>query len=112
LLEGRNNDGFQAVHFAEMTRTSRANPMFGGGLWRNSNAARPGATAISVEHSIDAPLPGSFWANACLSPRQPPGLVALIGSSGRRVYIWPGGEKRAARLARSGSSWSDAAFLD
>lgn len=111
LLDGRNSHGFDAAHYSQMTRPSRANPMFGGGLWRNTNATRPGATAISVEHSIDAPLPASFWANACLSPHQPPGLVALIGSSGRRVYIWPGGEKRAARLARSGSSWSDAEFL-
>lgn len=108
LLAGRNADGFSAVHFTEVTRPSAANPMFGGGLWRNSRAA--GSGAIAVERSIDAPLPASVWSKACLSPRQPASLVALIGSGGKRVYLWPESDQRIARFGRS-TSWNDAAFL-
>jgi hypothetical protein len=56
-------------------------------------------------------MSASFWSRACLSRRQPIGMVALIGSSGRRVYIWPDEEKRFARLAWSGAKWSDVTFL-
>jgi hypothetical protein len=108
LLAGRDADGFQAAHFAEMTRPSAVNPMFGGGLWRNTRSGR--ASAIQVERSIDSPLPASFWNQSCLSTRQPPSLVALIGSGGKRVYIWPDEDERIARMA-NGSSWNDAAFL-
>ncbi|MES2440308.1 MAG: serine hydrolase domain-containing protein [Verrucomicrobiota bacterium] len=110
LLDGKDTDGLSSTHFAEMSRPSSVNPMFGGGLWRNSNAARASAFPVEVEKSIDSPLPASFWNRACLSTRQPAGLVALIGSGGKRVYIWPGDEKRIARLGSS-TSWNDAYFL-
>lgn len=110
LLRNRNSDGFSAEHFASMTRPSSANPMFGGGLWRNTNARRAGAGVIEVERSIDNPLPASYWSRACLSTRQPSDLVVLIGSGGKRVYLWPEQDRRVARIGSSGS-WSDAAFL-
>ncbi|RYD48652.1 MAG: twin-arginine translocation signal domain-containing protein [Verrucomicrobiaceae bacterium] len=110
LLAGRDCDGFSADAFARMTRPSSVNPMFGGGLWRNTRAARTGAISIQVERNIDDPRPGSFWNQACLSTRQPPDLVALIGSGGRRVYLWPDQDRRIARLGSS-TSWSDAALL-
>lgn len=108
LLNGRDADGLSSRHFVEMARPSDVNPMFGGGLWRNTRAAR--GSSIEVERSIDDPLPASFWNQACLSQRQPADMVALIGSGGRRVYIWPGQDKRVARLGSS-DSWSDVAFL-
>lgn len=110
LLSGRDSDGITATDFREMAQPSAVNPMFGGGVWRNSSAGRPGAHAIEVERSIDSPLPSSFWSRACLSTRQPQDFVALIGSGGRRVYIWPGSDRRIARVSSS-SSWSDTAFL-
>jgi hypothetical protein len=45
-----------------------------------------------------------------LSHSQPAEMVALIGSSGRRVFIWPSGEKVVVRLGRSGA-WNDGPFL-
>lgn len=110
LLTKSGSDGLDATHFSEMTRPSTVNPMFGGGLWRNSNVIRPGSGSIEVEHSIDAPLSAGFWNRSCLSSRQPADFVALIGSGGRRIYIWPSQGKRIARLGSS-ASWRDAAFL-
>ena len=111
LLHSRSAEGFNASHFAEVSRPSAVNPMFGGGLWRNTEARYSGAASIEVERSIDEPLPASFWQNACLSTRQPSECAALIGSGGRRVYLWPETDRRVARLGSS-SSWSDAAFLN
>ena len=110
LLRGESQDGFDPGIFARMTRTSAANPMFGGGLWRNTNARRAGAYAVEVEDSIDPPKSTPFWQGACLSHSQPAEMVALIGSSGRRVFIWPSGEKVVVRLGRSGA-WNDGPFL-
>ncbi len=110
LLAGHDSHGFSAAIFADATRPSSINPMFGGGLWWNRNASLPGAVPIEVESSIDNPLPSSFWNRACLSKSQPARMVALIGSGGRRVYIWPDEGKRVARLGSS-NSWSDISFL-
>jgi CubicO group peptidase (beta-lactamase class C family) len=106
LLSGRNSAGLNASRFKEMTRPSGANPMFGGGLWRN----RPGRREIEVEDELDPPRPPSFWASSCLSNRQPSSMVALIGSSGQRVFIWPDESRVVARLGFSGS-WKDRPFL-
>ncbi len=111
LLNGKSAHGISAENFADMASPSAVNPMFGGGLWRNSHANQAGAMAVEVERVIDNPMPASFWNRACLSRRQPTSMVALIGSSGRRVYLWPDEEKRFARLAWSGAKWSDVAFL-
>jgi CubicO group peptidase (beta-lactamase class C family) len=110
LLAGHDSHGFSAAIFAAATHPSSVNPMFGGGLWRNRNASLPVAVPIEVERSIDNPLPSSFWSRACLSKFQPARMVALIGSGGRRVYIWPDEGKRIARLGSS-DSWSDISFL-
>ena len=111
LLRGESTAGFDAGIFARMTRTSAANPMFGGGIWRNSNARKAGAFPIEVEDALDPPRSPAFWAGACLSRRQPAEMVALIGSSGRRVFIWPSQDKVVARLGRA-PSWQDGPFLD
>jgi CubicO group peptidase (beta-lactamase class C family) len=110
LLEGHDDKGFSASCFAEIAKPSKVNPMFGGGFWHNSNASLPNATSIEVEHCIGAPLPESFWHRACLSKKQPPSFVALIGSGGRRIYIWPPTERRIARFGNS-NTWSDEKFL-
>jgi len=110
LLSGNDSDGFSASHYQDVVRPSAANPMFGGGLWHNANVRRPGAASIRVEGSIDSPLGSAFWSRACLSTRQPGSMVALIGSGGKRVYIWPGSGKCIARIGAS-TSWSDAGFL-
>lgn len=110
LLRGESTAGFDAAHFARMTRPSAVNPIFGGGIWRNSNAGSPGAHVIEVEDALDPPRPAGFWQRACLSRDQPSGMVALVGSSGRRVFIWPGEDKVVARLGRA-SSWRDGPFL-
>jgi hypothetical protein len=111
LLSGKNVTGFSASHFAQLTKSSVLNPMFGGGLWKNSNAKRPGAMSIEVEKHLAHPYPASFWSRACLSTTQPADFVALIGSSGRRVYIWPGADKYLARLGPT-PDWRDVPFLE
>ncbi|MFT4175671.1 MAG: serine hydrolase domain-containing protein [Luteolibacter sp.] len=110
LLNGQSSDGIPHEHFAAMTRPSSINPIFGGGLWRNVNARKSHAAAIEIEFSIDDPLPSSIWHRACLSTRQPGDFVALIGSGGRRIYLWPSQNRLIARLGNS-RSWSDVAFL-
>lgn len=110
LLSGENTDGFDADRFARLTRPSGANPMFGGGLWRNGNVRVPGTQEIEVEKALDPPRSAGFWRTACLSTRQPADLVALIGSSGRRVFIWPSQRRVFARLGVS-SDWQDRPFL-
>jgi CubicO group peptidase (beta-lactamase class C family) len=105
LLAGESDAGFDPAHFSRITRPSSANPIYGGGLWRNT-----GSREIEVEDALDPPASTGFWRNACLSRRQPSDLVALIGSSGRRVFIWP---REQIVIARHGvaRSWSDRAFL-
>lgn len=105
LLAGKSDAGFDPAHFSRITRPSSANPIYGGGLWRNT-----GSRGIEVEDALDPPASTGFWRNACLSRRQPSDMVALIGSSGRRVYIWP---REQLVIARHGvaRSWSDRAFL-
>lgn len=110
LLAGKDAGGFSAARFAAFTRPSGVNPMFGGGLWRNSGAASPFASEIEIERSIDDPLPASFWRTVCMSRSQPAELVALVGSGGKRVYLWPSTGKIIARLGAS-TAWSDARFL-
>ncbi len=110
LLRGENAAGFEAAHFATMTRPSAANPLFGGGLWRNVHARKPAAREIEVEDALDPPPPVSFWRDACLSRSQPAEMVALIGSSGRRVFIWPSQDRVVARHGVA-SSWKDGPFL-
>ncbi len=111
LLSGNEVHGISPENFADMASPSAVNPMFGGGLWRNTRATHADSSGLEVERVIDNPMPASFWNRACLSRNQPASMVALIGSSGRRVYIWPDQEKRFARLAWSGAKWSDVAFL-
>lgn len=111
LLRGAGADGFDPGIFARMTRSSAANPMFGGGIWRNANARHAGAYPIEIENALDPPRSPGFWSAACISHRQPASLAALVGSSGKRVFIWPAEGKVVARLGRS-PAWKDGAFLD
>ncbi|MFT3991407.1 MAG: serine hydrolase domain-containing protein [Luteolibacter sp.] len=110
LLNGSSGDGISASHFAAMTQPSSVNPIFGGGLWRNVNAGKSNAAAIEIESSIDDPISSSIWHRACLSTRQPEDFVTLIGSGGRRIYLWPSQNQIIARLGSS-DHWSDVAFL-
>ncbi|MFD0895196.1 beta-lactamase family protein [Luteolibacter ambystomatis] len=111
LLRGENADGFDAGVFANVTRPSNANPMFGGGLWRNVQVRRGGAHGIEVEDSIEPAPAGGFWPGACLSTRNPADLVGLIGSSGQRVFIWPSRNRVFARLGGS-RTWKDRPLLE
>ena len=104
LLNGRDAAGIEARHYQSMIRSSSANPIFGGGLWRNRNAGR--GRPVEIEDVLDPPRDRSFWRSACLSNRQPSSMVALIGSAGQRVFIWPDEGKVVARLGFSGS-WKD-----
>ncbi|MBK1880773.1 beta-lactamase family protein [Luteolibacter pohnpeiensis] len=109
LLNGENASGFKAEDFSQVTRPSSANSMFGGGLWRNSNRSS-GAFAVEVESAINQPHSAAFWNRACLSTHQPADFTALIGSGGRRLFLWPQAGKSIARLGSS-NSWSDLEFL-
>ncbi|BCU77618.1 serine hydrolase domain-containing protein [Luteolibacter sp. LG18] len=111
LLRGESADGFDAGVFANVTRPSAANPMFGGGLWRNVQVQRGGVHGIEVEDSIEPAPASGFWAGACLSTQHPADLVALVGSSGQRVFIWPSKNRVFARLGGS-RSWKDRPLLE
>ncbi|MGB1128850.1 MAG: serine hydrolase domain-containing protein [Haloferula sp.] len=106
LLSGRDAAGISAGAFQAMARPSRANPMFGGGVWRN----RRGGREIEVEDELDPPKGPGFWRGACLSRQQPSGMVSLVGSSGQRVFIWPQEGRVIARLGYS-RNWKDGALL-
>ncbi|MEM9235144.1 MAG: serine hydrolase domain-containing protein [Verrucomicrobiota bacterium] len=108
LLSGKDAAGIAAGDFRAMTRTSSANPIFGGGLWWNRHAGR--GRAIEVEDVLDPPRDRSFWRGACLSNRQPSSMVALIGSAGQRVFVWPDEGRVIARLGYT-SSWKDAPLM-
>lgn len=111
LLRGESAGGIDAGHFGTMTRPSALNPMFGGGLWRNIHARKSGAVEIEAENVLDPPRGPEFWKSACLSRKHPADLVALIGSSGRRVFIWPSQDRVVARLGVA-ATWKDRPFLD
>lgn len=111
LLRGESAGGIDAGHFDAMTRPSVVNPIFGGGLWRNVHARKSGAVEIKVEDSLDPPRGSEFWRSACLSTKHSTDLVALIGSSGRRVFIWPSQDRVVARLGVA-ASWKDRPFLN
>lgn len=106
LASGRDAAGIRAGDFAAVTRPSRVNPLFGGGVWRN----RRGGREVEVEEVLDPPKGREFWGGVCLSRSQPPGMLALVGSAGRRVFIWPGSGRVVARLGVS-ASWRDRPFL-
>jgi len=108
LLAGGDSAGISAGAFRNMTRPSRVNPMFGGGLWWNSRAGR--GREIEVEDYLDPPRGASFWQGACISRSQPSSMVALIGSAGQRVFVWPESRRVIARLGFSGS-WQDGPLL-
>jgi len=106
LARGESAGGIPVAGFREMTETSRANPRFGGGIWRNGGGGRE----VEIEEAIDPPKGRGFWGGVRISREQPASLLALIGSAGQRVYVWPDEARVVARLGRSGS-WSDRRFL-
>ena len=108
LASGQETGGFTPSAFRDVTRTSSANPMFGGGVWSNrrASAGRP----IEVEDELDPPKDPGFWRSACLSRSQPSSMLALIGSSGQRVFIWPDHGRVIARAGYS-RSWNDGPLL-
>ncbi|MGE9270532.1 MAG: serine hydrolase, partial [Verrucomicrobiales bacterium] len=106
LMEGRNVGGINAGTFQVMIRPSRVNPLFGGGVWRN----RRGGREIEVEDHLDPPESSRFWQSVCLSRQQPADMVALIGSSGQRVFVWPAQGRVIARLGYS-RRWKDGRLL-
>ena len=106
LMNGRDAAGFPAQGFREMTRVSPANPLFGGGLWRNR-----GTHEIEVEEQLDGVRGAAFWSGACLSKHQPRSMAALIGSAGQRVYLWPDSGRVMVRLGYT-PSWRDRPLLE
>lgn len=108
LAAGRKVADIEPAAFREVTKPSRANPMFGGGLWSNRRAAS--GREIEIEQVLDPPREPDFWRSACLSRQQPASMLALIGSAGQRIYAWPDQGRVIARLGYSGS-WRDGPLL-
>lgn len=105
LASGSEAAGIGAGAFREMTKGSSVNPHFGGGLWRNGRG-RP----VEFEEVLDPPKGRSFWGGVCLSRRQPASMLALIGSAGQRVFVWPESRRVVARIGYSGQ-WRDGPLL-
>jgi CubicO group peptidase (beta-lactamase class C family) len=108
LAAGEETAGISPDAFRAVTAPSAANPMFGGGVWSNRGASR--GHGIEVEEALDPPREPGFWNGACLSAAQPSSMLALIGSAGQRVFIWPGERRVFARLGYSGD-WRDGPLL-
>ncbi len=109
LLRCERSDGFDPGIYSDVTKSSAANPIYGGGLWKNVRASS--GHAVEIEDCLDPPRSSSFWSGACLSKRHPADLVALIGSAGQRVFIWPAKDQVFVRLGRS-PQWKDAPLLE
>lgn len=109
LLRGERADGFDPGVFSDVTKSSAANPIYGGGLWKNVRASS--GRTMEIEDVLDPPRSSSFWSGACLSKRHPSDLVALVGSAGQRVFIWPAKDQVFVRLGRS-PQWKDGALLE
>ena len=92
-------------------------------MWsvRDYSIRRPAATtqprdaflqrAVMAPVGLSIPSGREFWRRACLSTRHPADLIALVGSSGRRVFIRPSQDRVIERLGVAGS-WRDRPFLD
>lgn len=107
LLTGNNHQGFKSKDFIEATTPSLTNPMFGGGLWRSS----PGGThPVDIEKALkkDTSFP---WNSSLVSPFTPSMLYMMIGSGGKRIYLWPRAQLALTRHGYS-SEWSDVQFLN
>lgn len=85
----------------EAATGSRANPMYGLGLWLNHNARQTGTLERDVEEAIGAGLGRAGWSRSCLSRHAPPDLVAMVGSRGQRVYVIPSRQQIIVRLGNS-----------
>lgn len=108
LANGSRVAGIDPARHAEMIQPSAANPIFGGGVWRNRMS--PHGVEREIEDTLDPPRSAAFWRSTCLSRSQPPSMLALIGSSGKRVFIWPDRGRVMARLGAS-AAWRDGPFL-
>jgi CubicO group peptidase (beta-lactamase class C family) len=89
---------------------SAANSMYGLSFWLNTNAARAGAAALSIEGTLGERFPPERWRGSCLSPVAPPDLIAMVGSGGQRCYVVPSRKLVVVRLGR-GRSFEDAEML-
>jgi CubicO group peptidase (beta-lactamase class C family) len=109
LLRCEGSNGFDPTIYSDVTKSSAANPIYGGGLWKNVRATT--GHAVEIEDCLDPTRSSSFWSGACLSKGHPADLVALIGSAGQRVFIWPAKDQVFVRLGRS-PQWKDAPLLE
>jgi CubicO group peptidase (beta-lactamase class C family) len=94
----------------EATTGTRANAMYGFGLWLNQNAGRSSSVERDVEEAIGAGLSPAQWNVSCLSRRAPSDLIAMVGSRGQRVYVIPSRNEIIVRLGRE-SGFRDPDFL-
>jgi CubicO group peptidase (beta-lactamase class C family) len=110
LARGNDIAGLDAAAFANLASPRSANPMHGAGMWWNRQARTRDAHPVEPERTLDGPRPPAFWRHACLSPKADPAWLALLGSSGKRVYVLPAADLVVARFGRS-HNWSDQEFL-
>lgn len=111
--QGRGS-GRRQVLSAENIRTllqpGPTNPAYAFGIWLNRQAARPDSVELFVEDLLNIP-PGEIdWSRVCLSKQAPADLMAMLGSSGQRVYVAPSRRLVVVRLGE-GPQFRDHEFL-
>lgn len=110
LLRGQDHAGLSAAAYLGLCAPRAANPMFSAGAWWNREAGRFHARPVEPEEAIKRERRPDFWQGACLQPGAHPGWVALVGSSGSRVYLLPSASAIVG-VARGGKNWSDSAMI-
>ncbi len=108
-------DGMRRGQWPEEVRSmlcsgTGANRMYALGFWLNRGAASGAAKEVEVEAVIGRDQPAAFWRAACLCREAPADLLAMIGTSGQRVYVVPSQDLVVIRLG-NGPGFSDAGFL-
>lgn len=94
----------------EISRGSKANPMYGLSFWLNGRAQEKDVVERDVEEAISASLTPSCWSRSCLSKAAPSDLMAMVGSRGQRVYISRSKNLVIVRLGRE-NGFRDPDFL-
>ena len=76
-------------YYIELVNGSAVNCSYGLGFWLNNGATASQCNEVEVERILASNSQGYDWKNSCLCKNGPNDLLAMIGTTGQRVYIVP-----------------------